>query len=48
MTAVYPTYELALRRVETLRTHGIWPGITGPDTNGCYRLTYDPESTWTA
>jgi hypothetical protein len=44
MTArIYPTYEAAERRVETLKQQGIWPGIAGPLPDGGYRLTYDPS-----
>lgn len=38
----YPTEEAALKRVEVLKTHGIWPGyVRLPD--GRWQLLYDPE-----
>jgi len=33
---------MAIRRVEHLKTLGIWPGIIGSDPRGLYRLTADP------
>jgi hypothetical protein len=38
----YMTFETAQRRVEQLRKQGVWPGITGPDSDGRYWLQYDP------
>jgi hypothetical protein len=37
----YPTFELALRRVEVLKSAGIWPGIVC-QSGGWFRLTFDP------
>jgi hypothetical protein len=44
ITATYPTFEAAERRVATLRQSGVWPGILGPYPDGGYRLTYDPDT----
>ena len=40
MTTVYPSWDLALRRVEALQRAGIWPGIYR--CPGGWALTYDP------
>jgi hypothetical protein len=42
--AIYATEEDASRRIEKLKTFGIWPG--GPiRCPGGWRLTYDPPVT---
>jgi hypothetical protein len=38
----YVTEEEALRRVETLKASGIWPGVIRC-SDGTFTLTYDPE-----
>src|ERR1039458_9498870 len=38
------TWADAVRRVETLKHAGQWPGIIGPLPDGTYRLTIDPET----
>lgn len=42
MEGRYPTEEAAQRRVEQLKTHGIWPGRRKHD-DGSWSLLYDPE-----
>ena len=43
MPSRYPSYDLALRRVENLKRLGYWPGIIGPFPDGWYTLTFDPS-----
>jgi hypothetical protein len=41
MTGTYFSYERAVQRVEALKHHGIWPGITCHADGSC-SLTFDP------
>ena len=44
--AVYDTWDSALKRVESLKAAGIWPGIIPVrvhDRVFAYRLTHDPH-----
>lgn len=42
---LYPAEEAALRRVEALKTHGIWTGYYQA-ADGQWRLLYDPEGVY--
>jgi hypothetical protein len=44
VSARYGTEDAALRRAETLRQRGTWPGVIRC-ADGLFRLTYDPQDT---
>jgi hypothetical protein len=40
----YDSQTQAMQRVERLKDEaGYWPGVIGPDRDGHYRLSYDPD-----
>ncbi len=45
MPAYYKTEDKALRRIEILKRHGIWPGLI-KRADRRYQLTYNPRETY--
>lgn len=47
MKKLYPTQDAAFRRVDNLKklasVGGPWPGVAGPNRDGFWYLTFDPD-----